>query len=280
MIVAMGLLIGAGSQPPSLAPDTMTLPVEPLALRRSQSPLGDAPSPAAHPSVSADLDKPVTALDSDEPGEPPASRARRPRSVLVIGDSSGVRLVKALQSWGKEHGVVVDGAAAGGCSPSLGRWLLRLDLPGLAELPAVDVCVPPEEQVAAAEVVIASYQGTLLFEHRLPDETWTSLDRSAPLRADVHEQLRRVASMTSGRLVLLSVPEPRAEWDNVQPAARDDANQVLTRLAAELPNVEYVDTAAVDREPERYPRSDGLHLDPEGVDVLIDEILDYQLYVG
>ena len=235
-------------------------------------------SPATTSTAAAAVDPTSTVA---APTAPPIMR--RPTSVHVVGDSTAVRLEPILGEWGGRLGIDVTGRGEAilGCSPAGTTWDLHLDLPGVEVIPANDTCAPDDEAVAAAELVVVSYQGSLILEHRpagRDDLPWSSLATSDELRTTIAAEFERLADLNDGLVVLLTVPAP--ELDGFGPGVLDAANRLLVEVAAGRDDIVVVDSSVIAREPSRYPRTDGVHLDPAGAAAYVVAVLDPRLVVA
>ena len=252
---------GLDDNPPGGRSGTAPAPALPTELSETPAAQIASPSPAVAPPVA-----------------PPAwTIVRRPHSITVVGDSTGFRLSDALVVWGARYGITVENAAMGGCSPAALEWELRLGHPDLPVIPANSTCTPVVELIEAGEIVIVSYQGILAMEHRRPGGDWTTIDREPRLSWAIEQGLSATAEVATGQVLYLSLPEPLLEA--ISFSAVEAANRALADVAARFDNATLVDASPIDADPDRYPRTDAMHLDPEGVAAFVVDILEPELTV-
>jgi hypothetical protein len=276
LTVAVTLVCVAGPRPgvggTPAAALTVTAPITTVGSHTTRATTG--PDPAAMP----DRVVPASGKDVASTSTAVEDAGRRPRSITVIGDSTGFRLADALAAWGQPYGIEVVNAAKGGCSPASMAWDLHLGHPDLPAIPANDECAPDPALIRAGELVIVSYQGLMAMEHRRPGGEWVTVDREPRLRLALGQGLAAIAAIADGPVLYLSLPEPLL--DEITPAAVAAAHPTLAAGVAGDDDAELVDTSAIDSDPARYPRRDKMHLDPEGVAAFVLDVLDPLLVIG
>ncbi|MFQ5557950.1 MAG: hypothetical protein ACE5GB_10655, partial [Acidimicrobiales bacterium] len=140
---------------------------------------------------------------------------------------------------------------------------------------AVSDC-PPGPDDLAVDAVVVVHHSTLAFRHRLPgkgDEGWVSLADDAELRAAVIDAYTEIADLAEAPVILTTVPAIDLDAESLDPAAVDPANELLRDLADERDDVALIDSSPVERDPDRYGRDDGLHLDPLGAAAYVVDVL-------
>ncbi len=282
--IAIAWFSASGPRPHVDTPDPSDLFDEALASAQTPVETDSSLVPSAKPSLIPDptvptpSSGPVAVPTTPMPNEntaaqdpPPPVVTRLPSRILLVGDSTALRLEPALREWGERNEADLDMAAFVGCTPAGQAWDLHLGLDGLDVIDANTECAPTDNQVLEAELVIVSYQGNMLLDHRLDGGEWVSLDTSLELVAQMRSAFGRIADLSTGPVVLLSVPRPLLDEYFVESV--DEANSLLLSLAEERDDVDFVDASIIEAMPDRYQRSDGVHLDADGAAAFVVDVL-------
>ena len=194
-----------------------------------------------------------------------------PRSVLLAGDSTAMRIEEPLRLWAEENGIVLTIRAVPACSPVARSWEVRL---GFVDWPLMERndCSPNPEDLAVDAVVLI-HHGVLAFQHRLPGEDWIWLTSSQALRDDVIAAYTALADSTDARLLIASVPDIDLDEPTVDDLAAPVATDLISSLAASRPDIVMLDSSVVSSDAARYARSDGIHLDALGAAAFVLDVI-------
>ncbi len=208
-------------------------------------------------------------------------------TVLVLGDSTGVALEPALQGWVDRLGGVLVSASEIACSPLFTSELLDVwSTVGVVEGDATvgvfewfEGCrVTPEQ---GTDLVLVVDHGAVMFDHyNKLTQQWTSiLDPVVRTTlSGAYEGLVADAAAAGALLVFLTPPQPYSGLEIAQHASADPARRVayldlVDALASLYDDVELLEVGSfIEADPDRYPRSDDLHLDSDvgAVNVVVD----------
>jgi Acyltransferase family len=202
-------------------------------------------------------------------------------TVMILGDSTANAIEPALSGWvGVIGGESID-ATGSGCSPMFAqgfneRWYTNL----IAEPTA---CRTPVGE--GADLVLVFDNGVPLFDHYDRDaDAWTDLTEPAFVAemSARYEDMIGDAAVVGAVVVFTTPPTPWqafGEWPGFHPGTevqrRLNYITMVTELAARYEHVYVIEFgAAVDGDPERYSREDGLHLDTDtgAVNAVVDLI--------
>ena len=156
-------------------------------------------------------------------------------------------------------------------------WEVRL---GFVDWPLVERndCSPDVEDLAVDAVVLI-HHGVLAFQHRLPGEDWVWLTSSEGLRADVIAAYSALADGSDARLLIASVPTIDIDASTVDVKAPPMATDLISSLAASRADIVMLDSSVVASDADRYPRSDGIHLDALGAAAFVLDVIGPALLV-
>lgn len=190
---------------------------------------------------------------------------------MILGESTAHAIQPALAGWLAVIGGVEIDAAEEGCSPlfseaSWERWYTRL-IPD----PKEPCRLPVPEGV---DIVLIVDHGVPLFDHFDRDaDAWTDL--TDPSFADAmrveYETLIDEAAAQGSTVVFTTPPVPWPEFGEwagwhtgTEIQRRLNYIEIVEGLVADHDHVRLIDVgSAVDADPERFPRDDGLHLDAD-----------------
>ena len=191
-------------------------------------------------------------------------------TVLVLGDSTANAIEPAISGWvGVIGGTPIDGAKSG-CSPmfaegSNSRWYTNL---------VANPTACRESVTADVDMVLVVDHGVPLFDHFDRDaDAWTDLTSESFVEEMRVQYERMIADAAAVDAVVVfttpPVPFPAfGEWlgyhTGTEVQRRLNYVDLVTSLAAEHSGVHVIDVgAAVDADPDRYPREDGMHFDAD-----------------
>lgn len=190
---------------------------------------------------------------------------------MILGESTAHAIQPALAGWLAVIGGVEIDAAEEGCSPlfsvaSWERWYTRL-IPD----PKEPCRLPVAEGV---DIVLIVDHGVPLFDHFDREaDAWTDL--TDPSFADAmrveYETLIDEAAAQGSTVVFTTPPVPWPEFGEwagwhtgTEIQRRLNYIEIVEGLVADHDHVRLIDVgSAVDADPERFPRDDGLHLDAD-----------------
>ena len=197
--------------------------------------------------------------------------------IALVGDSTGVRLEPALTGWVEALGGNFTSYATSACSPAFGDdpeivWEVRnvITNPGCRPLVA-----------PGADLVLVMDGAMVMLDHFDPLRgVWTVIYQ--PEFADVVRSEYESYLAEAEGLVVFITPPP-SDWSWLPADERDAAQrrlvayvELIDELAAAHDNALLLDLGpTVLSDPERYVRSDGLHLDFEtgAVNFVIDLVV-------
>jgi peptidoglycan/LPS O-acetylase OafA/YrhL len=191
-------------------------------------------------------------------------------TVMILGDSTANALEPALTGWVDVIGGTAIDAADSGCSPMFAedsnhRWYTNL---------VANPTACRDRVSAGTDVVLVIDHGVPLFDHFDRDaDAWTDLTDPAFV-AEMRAEYERVVAdaEAADALVVFTtppVPWPRfGEWfdwhTGTEVKRRLNYIDLISALADTHDRVHLIDVgSAVDADPDRYPRDDGIHLDAE-----------------
>lgn len=207
-----------------------------------------------------------TAEPEPEPEPVPDTRITLPASpsIVLVGDSTAVRAAPALEGWARSLDGEFTSVAVEACSPLLtsdgaDRW-------ELVDIPTATGCRvdPPDE----TDVLVVMDWVIVRLPHRDLESGLTISIEDAAFRDLLHASYR-TSARSAGQMIIVTPPIERIQDHTAEEAAdvvRDIAlyRQLVLELAADHPTVRVLDLGpAIEADPQRYPRPDGLHLDWE-----------------
>jgi peptidoglycan/LPS O-acetylase OafA/YrhL len=230
-------------------------------------------SPSIEPFVGAPVVPEMVASEIPLPARP---------TVMVLGDSTAAAIEPAVSGWvGLIGGVSID-AAVDGCSPMFARahndrWYTNL-------IARPTACRTPV--VAGTDLVLVVDHGVALFDHfdREADE-WTDLTDPSFITEMTarYEDMIADAARAAATVVFTTPPIPWpafGEWldyhTGTEIQRRVNYITMVNDLAERFDDVHVLEFgAAVDADPARYSRDDGLHLDSDtgAVNAVVDLIV-------
>lgn len=191
-------------------------------------------------------------------------------TVMILGDSTANAIEPAVTGWVNVIGGGSIDAGKSGCSPMFAegsntRWYTKL---------VANPTACRQRVAADVDVVIIFDHGVPLFDHFDRDaDGWTNLTESSFIAEMTAEYERVVADAADADadVVFTTPPVPWpafGEWPGYHTGTevqrRLNYIDLVTALADAHDHVHLVDLgAAVDADPERYPRKDGIHLDAD-----------------
>tara|TARA_B100000902_G_C27287277_1_gene905135 strand:+ start:288 stop:2171 length:1884 start_codon:yes stop_codon:yes gene_type:complete len=200
--------------------------------------------------------------------------------VALIGDSVALRLMPAITSWIETLGGELIQEPSPVCTP---LWndshheFFAIQLGIIAELlgPHGEPCRP--SILSEVDLVLVFDHGAVFHEH-IDIRTGSSLVFPDPnfveLLLESYSTLINDTALSEALLVFFTAPSAWAEdqYPNVQQVTL--YNDLISEIEEFNQHVYIVDSAAsVEENPDRYPRSDGLHLDLEGqINFVVDQI--------
>ncbi|MEM8706008.1 MAG: acyltransferase family protein [Actinomycetota bacterium] len=203
-------------------------------------------------------------------------------TVQLIGDSTARRVLPSIEAWiDSIDGTVVDGAVDA-CSPVMDEALFdRWDVWGVGVLdsPCRAVFDP------VADLVVLMDHGHVFRDHldvetgvtySVEDEFFLSL-----VRADYEELIAATEAAGTNVVIItppvpLVIPEILWEGEGADDRRMDPYREMIREFARVHAHVALLDTGAiVDADPERYARSDALHLDRDtgAVNFVVDLVV-------
>lgn len=238
---------------------------------------------------------PVPTLDDIDMGADTAPTTSRPTStttaaaetaepisliadpqIVLVGDSTAVRLGPALAGWAATLGGSLESHAVEACSPALGA-----DAPTDWQLNAVETTPGCRPAVPAGADLVVVHDGLLvLLDHIDPATGVSESVEDDAFAALITAHYEALIADSDGPIVFLTpalASRTALPPDDLIVAERRRAAYValLDTLADANPSVHVLDVGrAIERDPVRYVRSDGLHLDWEtgAVNVVVDLI--------
>jgi len=234
--------------------------------------------------ASADLDDPpaqssVTTTTSTVPDLRVAVPAGP--TVLVLGDSTANAIEPAVTGWVNVIGGTSLDAGKSGCSPMFAegsntRWYTNL---------VANPTACRERVTEDVDVVLIFDHGVPLFDHFDRDaDGWTDLTQPSFITEMRTEYERVVADAIAADadVVFTTPPVPWpafGEWPGYHTGTEVERRlnyiELVASLAADNNNVHLIDLgSAVDSDPDRYPREDGIHLDADtgAINAVVDLI--------
>ncbi|MGB1655610.1 MAG: acyltransferase family protein, partial [Acidimicrobiales bacterium] len=186
-------------------------------------------------------------------------------SVLLVGDSAAFEARGAFTGWVEAHGGSVTIRAWGACSPAFGHhswtdWVT----------PFFDALEEPcrTRITDNIDLVVVIDHGAAFIDHRsIETGEWHDItdDVLGPVMWLAYESMVAEAANVGALVVILTPPTPIKT--ELLPGYRPERMEAYNRIVAavgEEPHVYVLDVGpAIEADPERYPRTDGLHLDAE-----------------
>ncbi|MEM8705089.1 MAG: acyltransferase family protein [Actinomycetota bacterium] len=224
---------------------------------------------------------PTTTTVEPQPVDPRVALVAEP-TVQLIGDSTGGWIVPSLETWvATLGGAVIDGTFDA-CSPVMDEERFdQWDIWGVGVLDAP--CRATFDP--AADVVLVMDHGHVFRDHVDVDTgaTYSIEDDSfrALVRAD-YDEIIAAAAERGATVVILTppvpfiIPEILWEGDGADDRRMDPYRAMIAELADAHDHVRLLDVGPiVDDDPDRYPRSDGLHLDRDtgAVNFVVDLVV-------
>ena len=195
-------------------------------------------------------------------------------SVLLVGDSAAFEARSAFTGWVEANGGSATVRAWGACSPAFGphSWA-DWGTPFFDSLE--EACRP--RITSEFDLVVVMDHGAAFIDHRnVQTGGWHNItdDVLGPVMRSAYESMVAEAAEV-GALVLILAPPVPLDTDLLlgYSAARMEAYDRIVAAVGEEPNVYVLDVGpSIEADPERYPRSDGLHLDAEtgAVNLFVD----------
>ncbi len=195
-------------------------------------------------------------------------------SVLLVGDSAAFEARGAFTGWVEAHGGSVTIRAWGACSPAFGHhswtdWVT----------PFFDALEEPcrTRITDNIDLVVVIDHGAAFIDHRsIETGEWHDItdDVLGPVMWLAYESMVAEAANVGALVVILTPPTPIKT--ELLPGYRPERMEAYNRIVAavgEEPHVYVLDVGpAIEADPERYPRTDGLHLDAEtgAVNLFVD----------
>jgi len=201
-------------------------------------------------------------------------------TVMLIGDSTAFNLRHAIAGWVEANGGMFVSKAFPTCSPvfDADQYLNWVNAFGSPEGP----CRP--EVGEGADLVLVVDHGTALMDHQYASTGVTYDITDAPLKDAVrrsYESTISHAARVGAQVLFVTPPRPLLREIIAHPDGFAELSSRLTvygELLADLANDENVNVLdigeRIEDNPNRYPRSDGLHLDEAtgAVHVVVDLI--------
>lgn len=195
-------------------------------------------------------------------------------SVLLVGDSAAFEARGAFTGWVEAHGGSVTIRAWGACSPAFGHhswtdWVT----------PFFDALEEPcrTRITDNIDLVVVIDHGAAFIDHRsIETGEWHDItdDVLGPVMWLAYESMVAEAANVGALVVILTPPTPIKT--ELLPGYRPERMEAYNRIVAavgEEPHVYVLDVGpAIEADSERYPRTDGLHLDAEtgAVNLFVD----------
>lgn len=186
-------------------------------------------------------------------------------SVLLVGDSAAFEARGAFTGWVEAHGGSATIRAWGACSPAFGHhswadWVT----------PFFDALEEPcRTQITDnIDLVVVMDHGAAFIDHRsIETGEWHDITDEVlgPVMRFAYDSMVAEAADVGALVLILSPPTPIKT--ELLPGYRPERMEAYNRIVAavgEEPHVYVLDVGpAIEADPERYPRTDGLHLDAE-----------------
>lgn len=186
-------------------------------------------------------------------------------SVLLVGDSAAFEARGAFTGWVEAHGGSATIRAWGACSPAFGHhswadWVT----------PFFDALEEPcRTQITDnIDLVVVMDHGAAFIDHRsIETGEWHDITDEVlgPVMRFAYDSMVAEAAEVGALVVILTPPTPIKT--ELLPGYRPERMEAYNRIVAavgEEPHVYVLDVGpAIEADPERYPRTDGLHLDAE-----------------
>jgi len=186
-------------------------------------------------------------------------------SVLLVGDSAAFEARAAFTGWVEAHGGSATIRAWGACSPAFGHhswadWVT----------PFFDALEEPcrTRITDNIDLVVVMDHGAAFIDHRsIETGEWHDItdDVLGPVMRFAYESMVSDAADVGALVVILTPPTPIKT--ELLPGYRPERMEAYNRIVAavgEEPHVYVLDVGpAIEADPARYPRTDGLHLDAE-----------------
>jgi len=186
-------------------------------------------------------------------------------SVLLVGDSAAFEARAAFTGWVEAHGGSATIRAWGACSPAFGHhswadWVT----------PFFDALEEPcrTRITDNIDLVVVMDHGAAFIDHRsIETGEWHDItdDVLGPVMRFAYESMVSDAADVGALVVILTPPTPiKTELlPGYRPERMEAYNRIVTAVGEE-PHVYVLDVGpAIEADPARYPRTDGLHLDAE-----------------
>lgn len=235
----------------------------------SEAPTSTVPAPPSSATPPSSTAPTVAAPTSTAPVDPRIVLPLEP-TVLILGDSTAAALAPAVSAWVTVIGGLSIDAGSDGCSPMFTeghntRWYTKL-------IGDPTACRSPVG--IGTDLVLVIDHGVPLFDHFDRDEdAWTDLTDPAFVAEMTarYEDLIAEAAQVDATVVFVTPPVPWpafGEWaawhTGTEVQRRVNYTAMVTALAAAHGHVHLLDFGpAVDDDPTRYPRADGIHLDAD-----------------
>jgi len=213
-------------------------------------------------------------------------------TAIIVGDSTGYTVQPAVEGWiGSVGGTVRPGAFVS-CGPlfneRVGANWAGIAWTGEIFGPFDGGCRPAIDE--SVDLVLVIDHGVVLMDHLdvIRDKV-TSIEQPEVLDLvrDEYERMIAAATVAEATVMIFTPPKtgyPRGEGDTQPANVRLDLyRSMIDALAATNANVVVVDTGpVVESNPERYVRSDGLHLDSDtgAVNFIVDLVAPLILFAN
>ena len=212
--------------------------------------------------------------------EPPPTPYQLPADpiALLVGDSTGYVVEPAFKAWIEASGGSALPGANVSCSPLFSAT--EHDYWSTSGFGPFETPCRPEIVEGIDLVVLIDHGVVFMDHHNGHTDTWTDISQPDMYDAVSAEYQLLVAQTAAvgAHLILTTPPTPvipemldeRAESGDRRMAAY---RQILLDTAASGEHVELVDIGPIiQANPDRYPRTDGLHLDPDtgAVNMIVD----------
>ncbi len=273
---AFGALVAVDDEPDVVAETAAALAAADTSTTTTTTTVAPSPTTAAVLGATDTAPSTSTTTTSTTTTAPPVAIGAGP-TVMLMGDSTGYVLRHAVEGWVEARGGTALLQAGPLCSPVFDAAQFEDWATGFGRRDRA--CRPSVE--AGTDLVLVIDHGLPLAEHvHLPSDT--TVDITDPL---LHDALRRSYESTLAQaeavgavVVLVSPPTPLFPELLGRPdeaAARVETYRRLIDELAQREGVFVVDVGRrIEADAERYPRTDGLHLDePDGaINVVVDLI--------
>ncbi|MGA0238468.1 MAG: acyltransferase family protein [Acidimicrobiales bacterium] len=195
-------------------------------------------------------------------------------SVLLVGDSAAFYGRGAFTGWVEANGGLVTIRASGACSPAFGpdSWADW----GTAFFDSLDGPCRPRITDDLDLVVVMDHGAAFIDHRRIATGEWHNItdDVLGPVMRSAYESMVEEAA-EAGAIVLILTPPPPVKVElllGYSPEGMEAYNRIVAAVEEE-PHVYVLDIGpAIEADPARFPRTDGLHLDAEtgAVNLFVD----------